>query len=211
MQTFSSGETTTVVFDVDGVLIEPRFPQLLRTVLGVPAEKSEAFFRGPFLQCLEGRAGLKPALAAVLDDWGWSGTTDSFVDYWLQSDAQFDPAFVQLARRLGAAGYRCVVASNQEHHRAQWLTQRLDMFPALYFSCALGCRKPELAFFQAVRRSLGLAASELLLLDDQAVNVAAAQADGWQAVVCRAGDDVDALAIRCGLRLSPQDLYARPR
>ena len=51
---------------------------------------------------------------------------------------------------------------------------------AIFCSGLLGCAKPDPTFFDAVRKTLGLAADRLVLIDDSATNVAAAEAIGWK-------------------------------
>ncbi|BBK37603.1 hypothetical protein STAQ_26810 [Allostella sp. ATCC 35155] len=51
----------------------------------------------------------------------------------------------------------------------------------MFHSAALGCRKPEPAFFTAIASALGRSPDEILLVDDLAENVHAAAA-GWDTV-----------------------------
>jgi len=52
----------------------------------------------------------------------------------------------------------------------------------LFLSCELGACKPSEAAFAAVEAALGLAARQILLIDDTQPNVAAAIARGWDAI-----------------------------
>lgn len=76
----------------------------------------------------------------------------------------------------------CVVASNYP----TWIVELRDellagRFDALYVSCDLGVRKPEPAFFEALLRRAGVAAGEVLFVDDRQVNVDAARQVGLRA------------------------------
>jgi putative hydrolase of the HAD superfamily len=191
----------TIVFDVDGVLIDPEFPRVLRDTLGVSPDLASQFFGGPFRNCLEGRTDTKVELLPFLTEWGWRDSVDEFVDLWLRSDSTLNAPAFRFARSLLDAGYRCVVASNQERHRAAYLTGQLDCFSRLFFSCDLQCRKPDVSFFESVRTTLDVPAREMLLLDDQLTNLLAAREDGWHAARCLIGEDYAALAARYELHI----------
>ena len=194
-----STDPAVVVFDVDGVLIEPRFPRVLRERLGVTTADAAEFFGGAFRHCLQGTADLHAELGPHLARWRWPHSTEAFIELWLQTDADVHAPALAFAERLQAAGYRCVVASNQERRRATHLCALLPGFERRFFSCDLGMCKPDPAFFTAVQRALDVAPHALLLLDDQMQNVNAAHAAGWHARECRIGEDFAALARTCSL------------
>ena len=54
----------TVLFDADGVVITPpfRFIAYLESTMGLTMDDTQAFFDGPFLDCLVGRADLKESI-----------------------------------------------------------------------------------------------------------------------------------------------------
>jgi FMN phosphatase YigB (HAD superfamily) len=64
----------------------------------------------------------------------------------------------------------------------------VQMFPdgaflePLFLSCEIGACKPSEAAFAAVEAALGLAARQILFIDDTHANVAAAIARGWDAI-----------------------------
>ena len=57
------------------------------------------------------------------------------------------------------------------------------IFDELFFSCELGCHKPDPAHFKIIEDRLGLNGERLLFWDDSAANVEAARKRGWNAVV----------------------------
>jgi putative hydrolase of the HAD superfamily len=69
----------------------------------------------------------------------------------------------------------------------------------LFFSCRLGCEKPDPAFYRKVQSHIGVEPGDILFLDDKPVNVEAARALGWNAEVYLFGDPVRWLVERCGL------------
>ena len=75
------------VFDADGVVIRPwGFATALRQEHGIAPEQTRAFFQGPFQDCLTGRADLIETLTPFVDVWGWTGTVNELIDYWLLKD-----------------------------------------------------------------------------------------------------------------------------
>jgi putative hydrolase of the HAD superfamily len=58
-----------------------------------------------------------------------------------------------------------------------------ETFDRLYFSCELGCQKPDPAYYGAIERDLGLAGGGILFWDDATVNVESAREVGWNAEV----------------------------
>jgi len=87
---------------------------------------------------------------------------------------------------LRGAGYTVCLATSQEANRAAYMRKVMGfetLFDRLYFSCELGCQKPEPEFFQRILADLGLPAGQLLFWDDIPGWAAAARALGWQAEV----------------------------
>lgn len=85
---------------------------------------------------------------------------------------------------LRARGVAVHLATNQEHLRAAWLRARFaGQVDGVWYSAALGARKPEAAFFARAAAGAGLAPAQVLLVDDTAANVVAARQAGWHGVV----------------------------
>jgi len=58
-----------ILFDVDGVLVEPMaFARVLETDYGLTENDTASFFPGAFQQCLVGKADLKNGLPKFLND-----------------------------------------------------------------------------------------------------------------------------------------------
>ena len=186
-----------VLFDVDGVLVHPlRFQAYLAQEHGIGPEHTRGFFRGPFLRCLVGEADLHRELEPFLPDWGWPGTTASFVQAWLEQEDAPIHEVLDFADGLARRGIRCHVASSQERNRAAFLREEMGFgrrFRHLLFSCELGAAKPDPRFFARAERVLGSAGRDLILLDDAPANVEAAREAGWRAVHHTGPDAVEAL------------------
>lgn len=178
---------STVLFDVDGVLIvsEP-FSVTLARAYGITTEMTAAFFRdGPFQQCLVGKADLKAEIASHLPQWGWRGSVEEFISLWFTSSQQVDEALLAAVQQLRQEGTRCYLATNQERYRTDHLLTRTALagqFDGCFSSAQLGYMKNDPAFFHAVLRALpGAQASEILFWDDLLPNVETARTVGLRA------------------------------
>ncbi|MEM6514075.1 MAG: HAD-IA family hydrolase [Pseudomonadota bacterium] len=173
-----------VAFDVDGVLIDCKFPSVLPARLGLDSAELAPFFTGPFKRCVLGTANLVQEIAPYLDAWGWDGTVSEFLDFWFETDSSLNATLLQFAGSLTANGYRCVIASTQEAHRARYLDTELrfaEHFHDQFYSCRLGVEKPDGAFYRHIQSSLQLAPEQILFVDDQLRHVEGARQVGWNA------------------------------
>ncbi|WP_234837305.1 HAD-IA family hydrolase, partial [Sinorhizobium meliloti] len=88
-------------------------------------------------------------------------------------------------RQQRKAGKRVYLATDQEHVRAAHLVEALGLgshCDGIYYSAALGSRKPDQAFFKQVAALSGLRPDQLLLVDDPPANIDAARLCGWNAI-----------------------------
>jgi HAD superfamily hydrolase (TIGR01509 family) len=69
----------------------------------------------------------------------------------------------------------------------------------LFLSCEIGVCKPSEAAFAAVEAGLGLAARQILFIDDTLANVEAAVARGWDAIHFTGNTELMAELARRGL------------
>jgi putative hydrolase of the HAD superfamily len=176
-----------VLFDADGVVIFPwRFARHLAREREITPEMTHGFFHGVFEECLVGRADLKQVLPPFLRQWGWHGSVDDFVAIWLEMENAVDGRILALIRALRGSGLSCCLVTSQERYRAEYMRATMgfaELFDRLFFSCELGCQKPDHAYYQIVETELGLEGQEILFWDDSAVNVASARRWGWNAEV----------------------------
>jgi putative hydrolase of the HAD superfamily len=174
-----------VLFDVDGVLVHPwRWRDVLERVHRITPEMTRPFFRGPFLDCLVGRADLMDLLPPFLASWGWTRSVAEFVGDWLVAENAPDHLTLAVVTEVRDQGIPCFVASTQERHRARYLSREMALdqrFDGLFFSCDVGVAKPNASFFEIVAQRLGRSPSELLFFDDVEANVEGARSAGWRA------------------------------
>jgi putative hydrolase of the HAD superfamily len=174
-----------VILDVDGVCVHAfRFGPWLTREHGIETAAPSAFFRGPFRECIVGKADLREALAPFAAEWRVPSDLDALIVEWFRRDGQVEPAVLGAAARLRARGVPVHLASNQERYRARCLESVLgfaERFDRRFFSCDLGVAKPDETFYAQVVRELEPGA--ILFFDDHAANVDAARAAGWRAEI----------------------------
>ena len=62
-----------LLFDADGVLVNGEmFSNHLLRDHGLDSEVTAPFFKGPFTDCVIGKADLKAVIAPYLQQWGWN-------------------------------------------------------------------------------------------------------------------------------------------
>jgi putative hydrolase of the HAD superfamily len=197
-----------VLFDADGVIQSSGpFAEYVRSELRWSDGDYRAFldelFGHPLYEgCLEGRARVLPALAAVLGTRVCPKSPEEFLADWLEIGVQRSEAAFELIGRLRHAGVMCCLATNQDLERAEYMDEVLgyrDLFDRSFYSCRLGARKPDGSYFAAAIESLGCPPAEILFLDDNQLNVAGAAGMGIRAELITPGLDLAALLGSYGL------------
>jgi putative hydrolase of the HAD superfamily len=184
-----------LMVDVDGVLVHPKrgghWSDGMEAELGLSrAALDQHFFAAHWEDVMLGRADLHERLAPVLAKIALHLTSARLADYWFAADGRLDEDLLADLAELRAEGLVLHLATVQEHHRARYLWETLELrqgFDAMHYAADLGCAKPDPAFYAAIEARTGYAAHELALLDDRPANVAAAQARGWGGVLWDGG------------------------
>jgi putative hydrolase of the HAD superfamily len=180
-----------LMVDVDGVLVHPRrgghWSDDMEAELGLSrAALDQAFFAPHWEDVMLGRADLHERLGPVLAEIAPHLTSARLTDYWFAADGRLDEDLLADLADLRAEGLVLHLATVQEHHRARYLWERLELrqgFDAMHYAAELGAAKPDPAFYAAIEARTGYAAHELALLDDRPANVAAAQVRGWGGIL----------------------------
>jgi putative hydrolase of the HAD superfamily len=174
--------------DVDGVLVRSQdgrpWHENLQADLGIdPEELSSRFFAVHFQDVLSGSADLFDRLDLVLPQF-CTVSSRTLVDYWFTHDATIDESLLADLRQVKERGAELHLATIQEHHRARFLWESLDLrsdFRAIHYSADVRARKTEIAFYRTVESRTHLQPDKHCLIDDDEINVVAARAAGWQA------------------------------
>jgi len=175
------------VMDVDGVLAGADghdWTAGLQDALGITPADLRDFFRAEWPACVEGRRDIADALTPWLARWGANCDAEGFIAWWHGRDAHLNVPLLDRLAGWRAAGARLILATNQDHRRAAHLWDTVGLgrrFDAMVHSAAVGARKPDVAFWQAVADLLGpLEPAEVVVVDDQAANLAGAGVFDWR-------------------------------
>lgn len=181
-----------LMMDVDGVAVTGRlgdgkdWKTDLKRDIGVPSDALiDLFFIPHWDKVVTGKLALRPTLKQALSGIANQDQIDALVDYWLRMDARLDEGLLEGLKRVRAIGVPIWFATNQDHERSDYLWNALklkDCADRLVSSAQIGAAKPSPAFFEALQDMTGKEATEHLLIDDSAGNIAAAKAAGWHAV-----------------------------
>ena len=188
--------TKCLMLDVDGVIINTPggWERDIERDLGIDPKLLETHFFIPhWPEIVEGTKALRDVLDACMPALGSPVSTDDFLAYWFERDSAIDPNVLAACDRLRAGGTSILLATNQEHLRADYLMARLklaDRVDGIVYSAAVGAKKPAPAFFEAAEAKSGFARADHILVDDQLKNVEAARAFGWRAAQWTGDEDL---------------------
>lgn len=104
----------------------------------------------------------------------------------------WNPKRFDMLRRLRES-YKIYLLSNTNHMHLTWIYRHMareygivdfdeQFFDQTFYSHLIHRRKPDADIYDYVRGEIGLEGGQMLFIDDNADNVAAAKACGWQAV-----------------------------
>lgn len=186
-----------VLFDADGVLQHQNatLHDLLTAVLSLPPEEVEARYHEVWeaeSPILTGQGSFVETMADLLVKWGRPGHADTFVQ--ASKDIRTDEAIASIVRRLRKDGVLCCLASNQMRYRARYMSETLgygSLFDREFYSCDIGHKKPDAAYFLAILAALELPPERVLFIDDNEANVAAALDLGMNAAVFQPAPGVE--------------------
>lgn len=181
-----------LMIDVDGVLIDRRpadgkhWSTDLETDLGLsPSLLQDRFFRPYWDRIVTGKLDLISALKPVISDLVPHLTIENFITYWFNNDARLNMELIQALKLYRSCGVKIYLATNQEHMRVKHITQALklnQLVDAIYYSAALGVRKPDHSFFKKITKLSNIQPEEIVFIDDTFANIIAAKQCGWHAI-----------------------------
>lgn len=190
-----------IFFDADGVILKGgvQFTDELNRKFGLKIENMEPFFKGRFLDCAAGRADVKEELAKVITDWGWKGTVDELMHFWLSEGTVFDEENIQLARQISEKGVHCFVSTGQEKYRGDFIKNKVGYghpFEDVFYSAELGCSKGDILFFEIIFdrvRHITQDKSSILMIDDSPRIIEAAKEFGFDTIFYQKPEDLNEL------------------
>lgn len=182
-------EIKAVIFDADGVVVRNKAPfsHGYAAERGFDPSEVAPFFSGDFQEALVGRADLKDLLEKHRELWRLQSSPEDLMSQWFAAEHSVDEVLVSEIKKLRKLGIRCVLATNQEKYRAEYIEKEMvaGVFDRVYSSAALGVKKPEPEFYAKILEDLGSVAepNEAVCFDDDVENVKAAQKTGIRAVL----------------------------
>ena len=184
----TASSLSAVLFDADGVVQHPavEWRDALASVLDSDADV-DGFLRDLFAAeqpTLRGQGDFPSIVADVLARWGCAGRSAHVLRVF--QDIVVDRAVLQVVAELRQAGVYCALATNQNAHRARYMSDELGYaraFDHAFYSCDIGFTKPDPRFFRAVLDVLPNAADQVLFIDDHQENVASARDAGIRAIL----------------------------
>ncbi|KKB10912.1 haloacid dehalogenase [Devosia geojensis] len=197
------------MLDVDGVLVRGRpqdgahlFTDLERDLGIMVSQLQQEFFKPRWAEIVTGKRPIEPDLSEVLMRIAPNVSAADLMEYWFRNDSRIDQDVLLSVRGLRARGNRVFLATNQEHRRADYLMNEMGLGPevdGIFYSAALGHRKPSADFYALATDACGSHASSIVLIDDTPDNVVAAREFGWQAIHwqdgMRIGEELARLAV----------------
>lgn len=180
-----------IMVDVDGVLIAHPDPlgwsAHLEDDLGISRSAlHETFFERHWADVVHGRAALRDRLALALAEIAPGFSPAALIDYWFDNDSHVDRRLLGELKTLREAGFEVHLATVQEHERAAYLWDRLGLrnhFDGMHYAAALGCSKPDHAFYRAVEAAVALPPEAIFFIDDKLANVISARECCWAAAL----------------------------
>jgi putative hydrolase of the HAD superfamily len=184
-----------VLLDADGVvqLPGPAWSASLGVICGDPSRADE--FRADVFvaesSCLTGAADFESALVQVLRKWQSTVSVEAAMCAWNEIEPATD--ILDLVHSLRSRGMSVSLATNQQSHRANFMTNSLGYrayFDHLLYSCELGFSKPSVAYFSTAMAKIAMDPSVVLFIDDHEANVSAARSCGLHGEVFHLSDGV---------------------
>lgn len=172
-----------ILFDADGVLVNGGlFSTQLKKDFGITIPSD--FFENEFQPALVGKADLKDLLKDKVEAWGWKKSVDELLDYWFKAEHQIDQELLKIVKQLKAKGFICVVVTNQERYRAEYIIKKMgfgSLFDGVFASGNIGYKKPQVEFFNYVLTKINCEGKDVLYFDDSPGYLAGAKSLGIQA------------------------------
>ena len=194
-----------ILFDVDGVLIHGYHAREdlrhcwddgLEADLGFnrQAFKDGFIFKDFINHVLIGEMSLYNALEKFVPAVGYNDDPQIVINYWLKHDSNINHDLIDKIKNIKQTpDVDLYVATNQEHNRARYLMDGLgfgEHFTDIFHSAKVGALKPDRAYFEYVKASLGNPSTPPIFFDDTPAVVQGANDFGWTAYEFLSVDDL---------------------
>jgi len=177
-----------ILFDLGGVLVDVEGVAAFQRMLGRPLSQEEVWQRwltaSSWVSTFEsGRCTPEAFAAGIVAEWGLTVTAEAFLDDFRSWPKRLFPGVREMLALLAP---HCTLACLSNTNSVHWPHVRdtlglSDLLHRYYLSHEIGHLKPTRAAFEHVLADLGCAPHCVVFLDDNQLNVDAAQAVGIQA------------------------------
>jgi len=177
-----------ILFDLGGVLVEVDGLTAFQSTLGTPLSQEELWQRwltaSTWVSTFEsGQCTPEVFAAGIVAEWDLAVTAEAFLDTFRHWPRRLFPGVRDMLALLAP---QCTLACLSNTNSVHWphIRDTLGLSGLLhryYLSHEIGHLKPARAAFEHVLTDLGCAPSRVVFLDDNQLNVDAAQAMGIQA------------------------------
>lgn len=199
----AAGPVDFVLFDLGGVLAEFGGIEAMRRLSGIDDE-DELWRR--WLTCRwvrrfeAGRCSADEFAAGVVGDWQLPVTSEAFLDEfsdWVAGTmAGAEQLVAETARSTPVA---CLTNTNEVHWGRAAAWPLFGLFDRCFASFEIGLLKPDTKVFEHVCSELGAEPGSVLFLDDNPLNVEAAERVGLRAVRARGVDEARQVLVAAGV------------
>lgn len=170
----------SILLDADGVIQLPSPEWRRRLEALVPDQnRADEFLAELFAAerpCITGEQDFGLILEDILQRWQCGVSAGDVLDIWTLIEPSHE--VLELVSELKQQGHRVCLATNQQRHRARYMSDVLGydaLFDASFYSCDVGHAKPDRSYFLHMMEKLDAKAGELLFIDDKDANVAVAR------------------------------------
>lgn len=204
-------KVTTIVFDFGGVLLDLHFDRLAPAFAQLGARHPDRV-----LELTHRLDLLGPYERGEWDDERFRRAIAEWVSLKPLREAEFDAAFcawlgelkkerLDLLVQLKKSYRLCLLSNTNAIHIRGFLgyferkypgLRWQDFFDEVVYSHEIGVRKPEPAIFTSVTERLKVSANEILFVEDNPDNAAAARRIGWRTIVQATNDDPKAALLQ---------------
>jgi glucose-1-phosphatase len=187
----SPTEIRVLLFDVGGVLVQLSGVETMLGWLGRQVTTDELWRRWlqstPVRQFETGRIDASEFAAGVTSEFGLPVEPQQFLEAFITWPSGLYPGAMAMLCRIPASYRRAILSNSNALHWPRVLNEMQlgAAFDSHFVSHLTGRIKPDPDAFEHVVESLGCTAGQVLFLDDNLMNVHAAQACGMHAIRVR--------------------------
>lgn len=192
-----------VLFDLGGVLVDFGGVDAMQQLAGIvdEAELWDRWLTCRWVRAFErGSCSAEAFAAGVVADWALPVSPEEFLSSfraWV--GAPLDGADDLVADVAGVVPVGCLSNTNPEHWAVAGTWPLCGAFAHRFLSFEVGLVKPDAELFDHVRAALGVEAGSIVFLDDNQMNIDAANAAGFCAHRTRGVDEARAALENVGI------------